>query len=218
MIAPIDKIIKRRVVSWVGFSLSFIGYWGMFFSLIIYSQSMEKTTLRSLFLLMVITGSIFTLTACGPEKAEVEEPKESVKVEQSEKDEDESKEEKDDKNVVPKVEVKPVDTSAKADVKVTTKYIDGTYTKVGSYQSPGGSETVTVTVNVKDEMVQSVSVVKGTDNETSERFQGLFIDGIGAEVVGKKLSEVKVSVVNGSSLTGEGFNKAIAEIQASAQK
>lgn len=167
----------------------------MFFSLITYSQSMEKTTLRSLFLLMVITGSIFTLTACGPEKAEVDESKESVKV-----------------------EVKPVDTSAKADVKITTKYTDGTYTKVGSYESPGGSETVTVTVSVKDEVVQSVNMVKGTDNETSERFQGLFIDGIGTEVIGKKLSDVKVGVVNGSSLTGEGFNKAIAEIQVAAQK
>lgn len=185
---------------------------------------MEKTTFRSLFLLMVITGSIFALTACGPEKVEVEESKEGVKVEQSEKGEkgekgeDKDDDKNDDKNVVPKIEVKPVDTSAKADVKVTTKYANGTYTKVGSYESPGGSETVTVTVNVKDEMVQSVSVVKGTDNETSERFQGLFIDGIGAEIIGKKLNDVKVGVVNGSSLTGEGFNKAIEEIRVSAQK
>lgn len=195
----------------------------MIFSLITYSQSMEKTTFRSLFLLMVITGSIFALTACGPEKVEVEESKEGVKVEQSEKgekgeDKDKDDDKNDDKNVVPKIEVKPVDTSAKADVKVTTKYADGTYTKVGSYESPGGSEVVTVTVSVKDEMIQSVNVVKGTDNETSERFQGLFIDGIGAEVVGKKMSDVKVGVVNGSSLTGEGFNKAIEEIRVSAQK
>jgi uncharacterized protein with FMN-binding domain len=152
------------------------------------------------------------------EKKGDDESKKEVK-EDEEKGEDESeKENDDDKNIAPKVEVKPVDTSAKADVKVTTKYVDGTYTKVGNYQSPGGNEAVTVTVTVKDEMVQSVNVVKGTDNETSERFQELFIDGIGSAVVGKNLSDVKVGVVNGSSLTGAGFNKAIEEIRVSAQK
>ena len=203
--------------------------------------------MRSLFLLMVITGSIFTFVACGPESKEVEnketttveksekEGKEVEKVEKVEKtekkevkgkeseekgeDEDGSrKENDDDKNVAPKVEVKPAEPVVSTPVVKVTKYADGTYTKVGSYQSPGGNETVTVTVTVKDEMIQSVNVVKGTDNETSERFQELFIDGIGSAVVGKNLSDVKVGVVNGSSLTGDGFNKAIEEIRVSAQK
>ena len=204
----------------------------MFFSLITYSQFMEKTTLRSLFLLTIITGSLFTFVACGPEAKEVDDKEttnvediENGKIEDIDGDEDE-KGNGDDKKVntpvapvIPVVPVtKPVDTSTQPGVKVTTKYADGTYAKVGNYQSPGGNETVTVTVSVKDEVIQSVNVVKGTDNETSLRFQGLFVDGVNSEVVGRKLSDVKVGVVNGSSLTGIGFNKAIEEIKVAAQK
>lgn len=204
----------------------------MFFSLITYSQFMEKTTLRSLFLLTIITGSLFTFVACGPEAKDLDDKEttnvediENGKIEDIDGDEDE-KGNGDDKKVntpvapvIPVVPVtKPVDTSTQPGVKVTTKYADGTYAKVGSYQSPGGNETVTVTVSVKDEVIQSVNVVKGTDNETSLRFQGLFVDGVNSEVVGRKLSDVKVGVVNGSSLTGIGFNKAIEEIKVAAQK
>lgn len=202
---------------------------------------MEKTTLRSLFLLTIITGSLFTFVACGPEAKEVDDKEttnvediENGKIEDIDGDENEKgngEDKDDDKNsddkkvntpvapVIPVVPVtKPVDTSTQPGVKVTTKYADGTYAKVGSYQSPGGNETVTVTVSVKDEVIQSVNVVKGTDNETSLRFQGLFVDGVNSEVVGRKLSDVKVGVVNGSSLTGIGFNKAIEEIKVAAQK
>ncbi len=222
---------------------------------------MEKTTLRSLLLLMVITGSIFTFTACGPsdvvqvetDVSEKNDAKIEVKDEVKAKVEtkvDETKtdgkpgmnvnaeikanaEVKTDSKVDAKEENGPATEAPKAvtpkvnttisitpqpEVKVTTKYNDGSYIKTGGYQSPGGSETVTVNVSVKDDMVQSVSVAGGTDNDVSKNFQKLFIDGVNAQVVGKKLADVKVGVVNGSSLTGIGFNQAIDAIRSSAQK
>lgn len=208
---------------------------------------MENRTIRSLFLLMVITGSIFALTACGPEKGEVKtvenkaipkvekvenvEKKEVEKVEKVEKKEvkrddfEENKSEKkgeDDKNVAPKVEVTPPpapEPVVSTPVVKVTRYADGTYTKTGLYLSPAGTDSVTVTVTVKDDVVQDVNVVGGgTNNEASINFQKLFIGGVNSQVVGKKLADVKAGVVNGSSLTGDGFNEAIAAIQASAQK
>ncbi len=217
----------------------------MFFSLITYSQFMEKTTLRSLFLLTIITGSLFTFVACGPEAKEVDDKEttnvediENGKIEDIDGDEDEkgNGEDKDDDKdddkdsddkkvntpvapVVPVVPVtKPVETSTQPGVKVTTKYVDGTYTKVGMYQSPGGADKVTVTVVVKDDVVQSLSLVNGGSNEGSVYNQNLFIEGVNSLVVGKKLEDVKVGKVNGASLTGEGFNKAIGEIRTAAQK
>lgn len=194
---------------------------------------MEKTTLRSLFLLTIITGSLFTFVACGPEAKEVDD-KETTTVEDIDGDEDEKgngDDKDDDKDfddkkattpvapVVPVVPVtKPVETSTQSGVKVTTKYVDGTYTKVGMYQSPGGADKVTVTVVVKDDVVQSLSLVNGGSNDGSIYSQNLFIEGVNSLVVGKKLEDVKVGKVNGSSLTGEGFNQAIADIKAAAQK
>lgn len=175
---------------------------------------MEKTTLRSLFLLTIITGSLFTFIACGPEIKEAE-TKETTKVETTDKASVPTKEPV--KDLTPKTDVtKPVTT--KPEIKVTTKYVDGTYTKIGSYQSPGGTDSITVSVTVKNDVVESVSLVNGGSSEASVNFQNLFIDGVKGQVVGQKLENVSVGVVNGASLTGTGFNQAIADIKAAAQR
>lgn len=202
---------------------------------------MEKTTLRSLFLLTIITGSLFTFIACGPELKEVEnkevpaaekiENGEKKGVEKTEKKEIENEdfedEDEDDSKVTPKTNTvtppaqKPVDVTpptTQTDAKVTTKYVDGTYSKIGGYQSPGGNDSITVNVTVKNDVVESVSFVNGGTNEASINFQNLFIDGVKSQVVGKKLADVKVGVVNGASLTGTGFNDAVAQIRTAAQK
>lgn len=143
-------------------------------------------------LLMIITGTIFT--ACGPGAR------------------DPAAEEK-----VNKVEVEVGDKIEVNDVKVETKYADGTYTGSGSYQNPAGAESVTVTVTVKGDVVQSLNVASNAVNGTTKQMQGLFIAGVNQLVVGKKLDEVGVSGnVNGSSLTGTGFNNAVALIKAGA--
>lgn len=96
-------------------------------------------------------------------------------------------------------------------------YVDGTYTQTGSYQSPAGSESITVTVTVQEDVVTGVSVTSNAVNPTSQNYQGLFISGVNSVVVGKPLSDVgSLGPVNGSSLTPVGFNSALNVIKSEA--
>lgn len=93
-------------------------------------------------------------------------------------------------------------------------YADGTYTADGSYTSPGGQETITVTITLADGVVEEVEVTNPeTTNANSLRYQGEFIDGIADEVVGVPLDEVSVDRVGGSSLTSGGFEDALETIR-----
>ncbi|MEK9159711.1 MAG: hypothetical protein AAB383_03195 [Patescibacteria group bacterium] len=96
-------------------------------------------------------------------------------------------------------------------------YEDGSYAASGSYASPAGPESVGVTLTVKNDLVTSVSVVKNAINPTSVNFQELFASGISGQVVGKSLDEIgNYSSINGSSLTPNGFDAALASIKADA--
>lgn len=106
--------------------------------------------------------------------------------------------------------------STGSDVSSDAPYTDGDYAASGSYQSPGGTETVTVTLTLSDDIVTALEVVGEGDNPDSQRYQGEFIDGIQAEVVGKNIDELEVDRVAGSSLTSGGFNDAIEQIKADA--
>ena len=96
-------------------------------------------------------------------------------------------------------------TAAPADA----SYVDGTYTAEGSYATPESVETITVTVTLRDDTVTAVEVVGNPKKPESRQYQGRFIGGIAAEVVGKDIDELAVSRVAGSSLTSGGFNSAI---------
>lgn len=111
----------------------------------------------------------------------------------------------------------PGDAATADGIPSGTDYADGTYTAEGSYLPPRGEpETITVTVTLQDNIVQSV-VVEGTPNEPETKlYQGQFVDGISAVVVGKPIDELNVGIVSGSSLTSGGFNAAIEEIKAEA--
>jgi len=108
------------------------------------------------------------------------------------------------------------DTSADA---VTGPYEDGTFQATADYQSPNGTETIDVTLTLEGDTVTDV-VVEGASVNPSpevERYQGEFEDGIAAEVVGKKLDDLSVDRVGGSSLTSGGFNEAVEQIKKKAQ-
>lgn len=96
-------------------------------------------------------------------------------------------------------------------------FVDGTYTADGSYTSPNGTESITVTVTIDDDIITAVEVVGHATSGNSKQFQTQFASGIAAEVVGKALDEVSVSRVAGSSLTSTGFNAAIDTIEAEAE-
>jgi uncharacterized protein with FMN-binding domain len=98
------------------------------------------------------------------------------------------------------------------------KYKDGTYTAVGNYQSPGGTESIQLTLVLKDDVVTDATVVSiKAQRSQSREFQDQFISGFKQYVVGKNISDVSVTKVSGSSLTPIGFMDALAQIKSQAQ-
>jgi len=111
----------------------------------------------------------------------------------------------------------PATTSDAGSASSAGAYKNGTYTAEGSYSTPESVETISVTVTLADDVVTDVEVTGNPTKRESEQYQGQFIGGIQSEVVGKKIDEISVSRVAGSSLTSGGFNKAIEEIKSEAK-
>jgi uncharacterized protein with FMN-binding domain len=95
-------------------------------------------------------------------------------------------------------------------------YKDGTYSAEGNYVSPNGQETVGVQLTLAGGSVSDVVITPHPSNPNTKKFQGEFASGIKAQIVGKKLDEIKVSKVAGSSLTSGGFNQAVEKIKTDA--
>ncbi|WKZ30047.1 MAG: hypothetical protein QY314_04575 [Candidatus Dojkabacteria bacterium] len=113
----------------------------------------------------------------------------------------------------PESEIIPQNTIAVTPVPVGTTFKDGTYTASGRYNSPAGSETITVTVTLQDNVITQARVVGNADHPKSKTYQSLFIQGIGSRVNGRKITEItSLGNVNGSSLTGFGFLAALKSI------
>ncbi|HEX9088375.1 MAG TPA: hypothetical protein VF867_12715 [Arthrobacter sp.] len=98
----------------------------------------------------------------------------------------------------------------------SASYKDGTYNADGNYVSPNGNETVGVTLTLAGGAVSDVKITPHPSNPNTKKFQGEFAGGIKAKIVGKKLDEIKVSKVAGSSLTSGGFNEAVEKIKSEA--
>lgn len=92
-------------------------------------------------------------------------------------------------------------------------YDDGTYTANGSYQTPEGVESVSVTLTLTDGVVTDVEVQGNPAARESRQYQGQFISGIADVVDGVPLDDLNVTRVAGSSLTSGGFNQAVASIK-----
>lgn len=95
-------------------------------------------------------------------------------------------------------------------------YTDGTYTATGSYQTPGGEESIGVTVTLDSGSVADVQTEPMPSNATTELYQGKFSSGIKEQIVGTPLDELSVDKVSGSSLTSGGFSDAIEQIKGEA--
>lgn len=94
-----------------------------------------------------------------------------------------------------------------------TLYADGTYEAVGGYNSPAGKEEISVSLTLEDDVVVATSMEVLATNPTSKLLQKRFQEGYEAEVIGKTIDDLSLTVVNGSSLTPEGFNAAVEEIK-----
>ncbi|MBJ2122000.1 hypothetical protein I6N91_13525 [Arthrobacter sp. MSA 4-2] len=96
-------------------------------------------------------------------------------------------------------------------------YEDGDFTQVGSYVSPGGTEEIGVTLTLEKDVVTAVTTEPMPSNPTAKLYQERFSGGIQEEIVGKKLDELKVDKVAGSSLTSGGFAEATDRIKSEAK-
>ncbi len=100
---------------------------------------------------------------------------------------------------------------------VSFMYRNGEYTAVGNYNSPGGAETVGVKVTLMDDVVTAVSLTPNATRPVSLKMQQAVSASLSSLVVGKKLNEVTLDKVSGSSLTPKGWNDAVAKIKVSAK-
>ncbi|WP_295792004.1 FMN-binding protein [uncultured Microbacterium sp.] len=111
----------------------------------------------------------------------------------------------------------PAPTGAAAGSSASGTYKDGQYEATGQYATPESVETVDVTLTIAGDTITAVEVTGDPQAAESRRYQSEFIGGIKDEVVGKKLDEISVSKVAGSSLTSGGFNKAVETIKSEAK-
>lgn len=121
-------------------------------------------------------------------------------------------------------DMNPADTTAEVVANDTTEtstgaqeYEDGTYTAMGEYVSPGGPETISITLTIKDDIITAASADPQATLPFSVRMQEAFTSGFAELVVGQNIDDVELDKVSGSSLTPKGFNDAVVQIKAQAK-
>jgi hypothetical protein len=103
--------------------------------------------------------------------------------------------------------------SPSASAASSSTYADGNYSATGTYTSPGGRETLRVTLDLANDVVTDLAVTSVHVDSTAANYEAAFEGGIQAIVVGKDIDSLSVGAVAGSSLTANGFNRAIATIK-----
>ncbi len=112
----------------------------------------------------------------------------------------------------PKVSVSPSQSLSGETTLAGSEIKDGAYEATGEYTSPAGPEVVPIKLTLKNGVIDSIEFNQKVTNPGSIKFQGMFKEGYKAQVIGKKITEVKLDKVSGSSLTPKGFNDAIQKI------
>lgn len=96
-------------------------------------------------------------------------------------------------------------------------YADGEYMATGTYTSPGGPESIQVSLTLTNGTVTAAEVVPQAELPASVNFQGQFAENYQEQVIGKNIDELMLTKVAGSSLTPKGFNDAVQQIRSQAQ-
>lgn len=95
----------------------------------------------------------------------------------------------------------------------TSTYADGIYTATGSYISPGGRESIDLTVTIQGGVITGAQLTQNATDGEAKEYQEAFASGYSELVLGKNVDEVSLSRVAGSSLTSNGFNNALDQIK-----
>jgi uncharacterized protein with FMN-binding domain len=97
-----------------------------------------------------------------------------------------------------------------------SSFKDGSYTATGTYDSPGGPQSIDVKVTLAGGVITDTSVTQHPTDDEASGYQSQFVSGYKSQVVGKKITDVNLSRVAGSSLTPIGFNSALDSIKSEA--
>lgn len=89
-----------------------------------------------------------------------------------------------------------------------------TFEVEGQYVSPGGPETIGITLMLDGEIITDSVVEVHAENPISNRKQTDFAAAHKELVVGKNINEIALDKVAGASLTTKGYNEAIEKIKA----
>ena len=95
-------------------------------------------------------------------------------------------------------------------------YRNGQYQASGSYRSPGGEESIDVTLSLTNGVITDIAVTPNATLPNSIAFQNMFTEGIKEQVMGKHIDDLDITHVSGSSLTPKGFNEALEQIKTQA--
>ncbi|MDB5179781.1 MAG: hypothetical protein JWN12_413 [Candidatus Saccharibacteria bacterium] len=99
----------------------------------------------------------------------------------------------------------------------STTYKDGTYTATSSYYVPHGSEDIQVSLTLQNGIITDSNVKNSEGNGESAQYQQAFTSSYKSHVTGKSISSLSLSYIAGASDTTQGFDDAVAKIQAEAK-
>jgi hypothetical protein len=110
-----------------------------------------------------------------------------------------------------------VDSEVQKVIPSESVYRNGIYSVVGEYISPGGRESIGVTLTLSNDVVTDSALTLNAERPISVAMQEDFNNNYKIFVIGKNIDEVELSKVSGSSLTPVGFNDAIEKIKSEAR-
>lgn len=99
----------------------------------------------------------------------------------------------------------------------SSSYRDGTYSATGTYLSPGGNESISISITLSNGNVTDTSATARATSGASRSYLSDFIYSYKSLIVGKNISSIRLSRVSGASLTTQGFNDALDQIKNQAQ-
>lgn len=98
-----------------------------------------------------------------------------------------------------------------------SSFKDGTYSASSNYYVPNGYESIDVSLTLQNGVITGASVKNSESNNVSASFQQDFASEYKSYVVGKKLSDLQLSVIAGASDTTMAFSSALNQIGTKAQ-
>ncbi len=87
-----------------------------------------------------------------------------------------------------------------------------TKTETISYNNPAGTDQIEFSLTTDNGMITAVTATPMAEHGISKMRQEAFAKAISGEVVGKKIADLQLSAVGGSSLTTGAFNQFIAKL------